>query len=81
MKDGTFVGFLCDSHEGDFEVSTFYPDEQIPMGDQGIYVDTNANNVQFRIVFDVNGEEEPNLTGKDIFKVVLSEDGILYDPK
>ena len=66
LKDGACMAILGGSGFG----TTIFPGE------------STVSNVRFTqgiIYFDVNGSEEPNVYGKDIFQLPIGNDGIMYD--
>ena len=65
LKDGVWVGIKC----GEVYVRTRFPGEATP---------TLANVTQGRIIFDINGEEEPNADTKDVFMLPIGDNGIMY---
>ena len=70
LKDGACVVVKKVSSA---KVAAFYP------GESGTsYVNTTANALG-SIFFDINGADEPNLPGKDQYRVPINADGIFYD--
>ena len=65
LKDGAWVGIRCVSGE----LGTIFPGEK-----EKILFTVG----QGRITFDVNGEEEPNVLGKDVFCLPIGDNGIMY---
>ena len=67
LKDGAFFGISCNTGK---ERTCFPGESQL--------IQTQKTTLA-RIIYDVNGEEEPNLPCKDIFAIPIGEYGIEYD--
>ena len=68
LKDGSFIGITCRQNDGD---RTCFPGETS--------IKETVDDIQGRIIFDVNGEDEPNIPCKDIFAFSINNQGLVYD--
>ena len=70
LKDGACIGVIQSTTNAD----TLFPEETTVVPAANL-----AAGVLGYIFMDVNGLEEPNVMGKDQFKVPINSDGIFYD--
>ncbi|MBR5304574.1 MAG: hypothetical protein IKU37_07090 [Candidatus Gastranaerophilales bacterium] len=73
LKDGACIGIVAtDSYANETGYVTIFPGEEAP----GV---TTKNITQGLILFDINGDEEPNTIGEDGFILPVGTGGIMYD--
>ena len=68
LKDGACMGIKAQAFSAN--TPTRFPGEE---------VDVQLQPEQGLILFDINGQEEPNTVGKDRFMIPIGNDGIKYD--
>lgn len=68
LKDGACIGIKA--QEFTTNTPTRFPGEED---------DVELQPAQGLILFDINGDEEPNTVGKDRFMIPVGNDGIMYD--
>ena len=73
LKDGSSVGITPATCPTDSSCSAIYP------GEKEVVDIHTARGTLGMIFFDVNGPDEPNVEGKDLFVVGVNADGIFYD--
>ena len=74
LKDGACIGIVADATTYNSETGyakTIFPGETTPA--------VTKNITQGLILFDINGEEEPNTIGEDGFVLPVGTAGIMYD--
>ena len=73
LKDGACIGIVADgtNYNNTTGYQTIFPGETAPAVTQNI--------TQGLILFDINGDEEPNTIGEDGFILPVGNGGIMYD--
>lgn len=66
LKDGACMGISVTANA---TLSTRFPGEE---------ENANSNATQGALFFDINGEQEPNVVGKDQFLIPINNSGIVY---